>query len=40
MNEWLLFNTKFVQLYQDENPLIFPWDDDDDDVGFVLDQHP
>ena len=39
VSEWLLFNADvaIVQLYHGENKLIF--NENDDEVRFVLDQH-
>ena len=43
MSDWLLFNTNFHDFNQfssyGENMLHLWWDDHDDDVRFVLDQH-
>jgi len=41
LSEWLLFsaNSAIFQLYHGENKLIFFWDDDDDEVRFVLGKH-
>jgi hypothetical protein len=40
VSEWLLFNANsaIFQLYHGEKQINFHWDDDD--VCFVLDQHP